>query len=66
MVMLTDQDHHDLRVIDRLDETLMPAGNDQVITTAVITQSTMRRRELLIIMQEEVIQQMRLDRIKQA
>ena len=62
----TDQDCHDLSGINRLDEILMPAGNDQVIKMAAITRSTMRRREALTIIQEDVIQQMRLDRIKKA
>ena len=41
-------------------------GNDQVIKMAAITRSTIRSRETLTIIQEDVIQQMRLDHIKQA
>ena len=66
MVMLTDQDCHDLITINRLDEILTSACNDQVVKMAAITRSTMRRSEAYTIIREDVIQQVRLDRIKQA
>ena len=44
----------------------MPAGNDQVIKMVPITRSTMRRCRGFTSIQEDVIQQMRLDRKKQA
>ena len=56
--MLTDQDRHDPKSINRLDEILMPAGNDQVIKMEAMKRSTMRRREALTIIQKDVIQQM--------
>ena len=64
--MLTDQDYHDLSAINRLGEILTPGYNDQVIKMAAITRSTMRRREAFTPIQEDVVQEMRLDRIKQA
>ena len=44
----------------------MPACTDRVINMALITRSTMRGLKALTIIQEDVVQQMRLDRIKQA
>ena len=55
-----------MSVINRLDEILMPACTDRVIDMALITRSTMRGLKALTIIQEDVVQQMRLDRIKQA
>ena len=66
MVMLTNQDCYNRSAINRLDETLTPACNDQVIKMEAITRSTIRRCEAFTIIQEDMIQQVRLDRIKQA
>ena len=66
MVTLTEQNCHDLQAMNRLDETLVPATNNIVVKIAAITRSSIRRREALTIMQEDIIQQMRLERIKQA
>ena len=64
--MLTNQDCYNRSAINRLDETLTPACNDQVIKMEAITRSTIRRCEAFTIIQEDMIQQVRLDRIKQA
>ena len=66
MATLTEHKCHNLQAMNRLDEILVPATNNSVVKVAAIPRSSIRRRKALTIMQKGIIQQMRLERIKQA
>ena len=66
MVTLTGQDRQDLININRMNDMLALACDDQVIKMAAITRLNMRRCEAPTITQARVVQQIRLDRIERS
>ena len=66
MIVVSDQDRQDLITLNRLDELLIPSQVEQVVKVAAITRSAVRRRCQPEILQEEIVQQVRIDRIRQA
>ena len=64
--MISDQDHEDRIALNRLGELLLPERVDHAVKVAAITRSALRSRCQPRILQEEVVQQIRIDRIKQA
>ena len=65
-IVVADQDHQDLITLNRLYELLTPSQVGQVVKVAAITRSTVRRRCQPEVLQEEIVQQIRIDRIRQA
>ena len=63
---MNDQDHQDLVTLNRLDELLIPCKMNQKVQLAAITRATARRLHSPQIVQEEIVQQIRIERIKQA
>ena len=53
-------------VLNRLDKLLTPKRTDQIIRMAAITRSADRRRQPPEPMREAIVQQIRIERIKQA
>ena len=60
---VTEQERQNLMTLNRLDELLLPNQTDLV---AAITRSAARRHCQPEVLQEEVVQQVRIDRIRQA
>ena len=65
-IVTSDQDLQDLISLNRLDELLTPGCDDRVVRMAAITRSAVRRRQQPESMQEETVQQLRIERIRQA
>ena len=63
---MDDQDRQDLVTLNRLDELLLPRTTNQRVRVAAITRADARRRPSTQIVQEEIVQQIRIERIKQA
>ena len=64
--MILDQYRQDLITLNQLGELLLPERVDHAVKVAAITRSALRRRCQPRILQEEVVQQIPIDRIKQA
>ena len=60
------KDSQDQVTLIRLDELLLPRKTNQRVKVDAITRATARRCHLPQIVQEEIVQQKRLERIKQA
>ena len=63
---VTEQERQNLITLNRLDELLLPNQTDRVVKVAAITRSAARRHCQPEVLQEEVVQQVRIDRIRQA
>ena len=66
MTDITEQERQNLITLNRLDELLLPNQTDRVVKVAAITRSAARRHCQPEVLQEEVVQQVRIDRIRQA
>ena len=60
------KDSQDQVTLIRLDELQLPRKTNQRVKVDAITRATARRRHFLQIFQEEIVQQIRLERIRQA
>ena len=65
-VVISDSERQDLVSLNRLDELIVPNRPDQVVKMATITRSTSRSRGRPQVICDEVVQQIRIERIKQA
>ena len=63
---VTEQERQNLITLNRLDELLLPNQTNRVVKVAAITRSAARRHCQPEVLQEEVVQQVRIDRIRQA
>ena len=63
---VTEQERQNLITLNRLDELLLPNQTDRVVKVAAITRSAARRHLQPEILQEEIVQQLNIDRIRQA
>ena len=63
--MVSDKERQDLITHNRLNELLLPERVDRAIKVAAITRTAQRRRCQPRILQEEVVQQIRINHIKQ-
>ena len=61
-----EQDKQNSRSLNRLDELLTPKSVDRVVKIPAFTRSAVRRRRYPNVLQEEVVQQIRIERIKQS
>ena len=64
-IVMNDQERQDLITLNRLDELLLPRTMDKRVRVAAITRADSRRRRSPQILQEEIVQQMRIERVKQ-
>ena len=63
---MDDQDRQDLVTLNRLDELLLPRKTNQRVRVSEITRAAARRRHSTQIVQDEIVQQIRIEQIKQA
>ena len=61
-----DQEVKDLMLLNRLDEMLTQRGTDQVVKMAAGIRSALRRRQPPEHMREKIVQQIRIERVKQS
>ena len=66
VIVNLDQELQELISLNRLHELLLPERTDCVVKMMAITRSARRRRQQPEVLQEEIVQQMRIERIKQA
>ena len=64
-IVVTEADRQELITLNRLDELLTPGSTEEVIKVAALTRFAARRRQDPEVLQEEVVQQTRIERIKQ-
>ena len=64
--MVDDQDRQDLVTLTRLEELLISRKTNYMVRVAAITRAAAQRRRSPQIVQEEIVQQIRIERIKQA
>ena len=65
-IVTLEDDRQDLKTINRLNELIKPRSTEVVVKVSAIARSPRRKRQQPDILQEEVVQQMRVDRIRQA
>ena len=65
-IVVDDQDRQDLVTLNRLDELLLPREMNQRVRVAAITRAAALQSLSPQIVQEEIVQQIRIERIKQA
>ena len=65
-IVIDDKDRQDLVTLTRLDELLIPRKTNHMVRVTVITWESARRRHSPQIGQEKIVQQIRIERIKQA
>ena len=65
-IVFNDKDRQDLVTPNRLDELVVPRKTNQHVRVAVITRAATRRLHSPHIVQEAIVQQVRIERIKQA
>ena len=65
-IVIDDNDRQDQVTLNRLDELLIPRKTNQQVRVDAITRAAARRRQSPQIVQEEIVQQIRIERIKQA
>ena len=63
---MDDQYRQDIVTLNRLEELLLPRTTNQRVLVDAITLADSRRRHSPHIVQEEIVQQIRIERIKQA
>ena len=66
MIATSDQEMQDVISLNRLDELIEPAKKDWVVQMDAITISAVRMRRRPEVLREEVVQQTRIERVKQA
>ena len=66
VLYLSDSEIQDLISLNRWDASLLSERPDRVVKMDAITRSTLRSRRWPGVLHEEVVQQIRIDRIKQA
>ena len=65
-IVISDQYRQDLITLNRSSELLLSDWVDHAVKVAAITRSSLRRCCQPIFLQKDVVQQVRIDRIKQA
>ena len=63
---IAEENRQNLITLNRLHELLRPNCVDRVVKVAEITRFAVKRRQPPEVLQEEIVQQVRIDRIKQA
>ena len=62
---MSDQERDNLMTLNRLNELLISRRSSHSVKVAAITRSAARRRPSPTVLQEEIVQQVRIERIKQ-